>query len=418
MHLGEVANPGALPNGKPLDGVRVLAAEQMQALPFATQLLARLGAEVVKVEHPVDGESGRGALPAMSDPQGRRVGATFLRNNLNKRSVGLDLKHPRGRELFIEMAGRFDVVGENFKAGTMDRLGLGWDVLSQQWPELVYVSVSGFGATGDSPYRSWPAYAMVPEAMSGLYEYARQGDEPPRVIPAGALGDISSALFAVIGVQAALRHRERTGRGQLVDIAMLDSMLAMADVVTNFWSLGQRDNTLEGIMASFHAGDGWFAMQVAREHQFEALAELVGHPEWVGDERLATRRDWNRNIEPLIRPAVEKWASDKTRLQVCDALGKANIPAGPCYTTPEVIADEHVSRRNMLVEMDRVDGVLIGGRDEPVLIPGNPVKLSDMAEGPETRVPWVGEHTDEVLSAELGLSDADLAALRADGVIT
>ncbi|MEZ5239123.1 MAG: CoA transferase [Microthrixaceae bacterium] len=157
MHLGDIANEEASGNGKPLDGVRVLAAEQMQALPFATQLLARLGAEVVKVEHPRHGESGRGAEPSISDPHGNRMGATFLRNNLNKRSLGLDLKHPRGRELFIELAGRFDVVGENFKAGTMDRLGLGYEALSQRWPQLIYVSVSGFGNLGDSPYRSWPA---------------------------------------------------------------------------------------------------------------------------------------------------------------------------------------------------------------------------------------------------------------------
>ena len=166
MQLGDIANADAASNGKPLDGVRILAAEQMQALPFATQLLARLGAEVVKVEHPVHGESGRGALPAIEDPQGRRVGATFLRNNLNKRSVGLDLKSPRGRELFMELAGHFDVVGENFKAGTMDRLGLGYAELSERYPSLVYVSVSGVGILGDSPYRSWPAYAMVPEPSS------------------------------------------------------------------------------------------------------------------------------------------------------------------------------------------------------------------------------------------------------------
>ena len=310
MQLGDIANADAAPNGKPLDGVRVLAAEQMQALPFATQLLARLGAEVVKVEHPALGGVGaRGAAPSMKDPQGRTVGATFLRNNLNKRSVGLDLKHPAGKELFIELAGRFDVVGENFKAGTMDRLGLGYEVLAARWPELVYVSVSGFGNLGDSPYRTWPAYAMVPEAMSGLYEYSRLGDEPPRVIPAGALGDISSALFAVIGVQAALRHRERTGRGQMVDIAMLDAMLAMGDVVTNFWSLGERSSVPEVIVGSFRAADGWFAVQVAREHQFEALAELVGRHEWLTDERLATRRGWADHIEDVVRPAVEAWAA-------------------------------------------------------------------------------------------------------------
>ena len=412
MQLGDIANAEALLNGKPLDGIRILAAEQMQALPFATQLLARLGADVVKVEHPVDGESGRGAQPAMDDPDGRAVGATFLRNNLNKRSVGLDLKNPRGRELFMDLAGEFDVVGENFKAGTMDRLGLGYETLSAHYPALICVSVSGFGNLGDSPDRAWPAYAMVPEAMSGLYDYARRGDEPPRVIPAGALGDISSALFTVIGILAAIRHRDATGKGQLVDIAMLDSMIAMTDVITNFYSLGVHDNTPQSIMTGFQANDGWFAVQVAREHQFAKLAELVGCPEWVDDERFATRRGWAEQLEGVVRPAVEGWASTYTRLECCDMLGNAGIPAGPCFTPAEVIADEHVARRNMLVEMPRVDGV-----DVPVLIPGNPVKLSAVAEGPETRVPWVGEHTDAVLRAELGLSDDALDSLRAEGVI-
>ena len=412
MQLGDIANADALVNGKPLDGIRILAAEQMQALPFATQLLARLGAEVVKVEHPTQGESGRGALPAMDDPEGRRVGATFLRNNLNKRSVGLDLKSERGRELFLELAGQFDVVGENFKAGTMERLGLGYETLHARHPRLIYVSVSGFGDRGDSPYRSWPAYAMVPEAMSGLYEYARRGDEPPRVIPAGALGDISSALFTVIGILAAIRHRDMTGTGQHVDVAMLDSMIAMTDVITNFYSLGVRENPLEGIMTGCRAKDGWFAVQVVREHQFEKLADLVGEPGWVTDPRFSTRAGWAQHLEDVVRPAVEAWAAEHTRVEICDLLGTAGIPAGPCYTPAEVIDDEHGAKRNMLVEMPRGDG-----GEEPVLIPRNPVKLSEGAEGPETRVPWVGEHTDQVLRAELGLDDDQLDALRSDGVI-
>ena len=412
MQLGDISNPEAFINGKPLDGIRILAAEQMQALPYATQLLARLGAEVVKVEHPTQGESGRGALPAMRDPQGRLVGATFLRNNLNKRSVGIDLKSEQGRELFLDLAGEFDVVAENFKAGTMDRLGLGYEVFAKRYPRMIYVSVSGFGNLGESPYRAWPAYAMVPEAMSGLYEYARQDGEPPRVIPAGALGDISSALFAVIGILAAIRHRDSTGIGQYVDVAMLDSMIAMTDVITNFHSLGVTDNTPHSIMSGFQASDGWFAVQVAREHQFMKLAELVGHPEWPQEPAFATRRGWADQLESVVRPAVEQWASAYTRLEVCEILGTAGIPAGPCFTPAEIIADEHVSRRNMLVKMPRVDGV-----DEPVLIPGNPVKMSAVSEGPETRVPWVGEHTQEVLHAELGLSEAELNTLREQGVI-
>src|SRR4051812_36462858 len=161
MRLGDITNPDAQQHGKPLDGVRVLAAEQMQALPYATQLLARLGAEVVKVEHPVHGESGRGSSPGMVDPEGRTVGATYLRNNLGKRSVGLDLKSPEGRALFLALVPRFDVVAENFKAGTMDRMGLGYEDVAAVHPQAVYVSISGFGNTGGSPYRDWPAYASI-----------------------------------------------------------------------------------------------------------------------------------------------------------------------------------------------------------------------------------------------------------------
>ena len=222
VRLGDVGNEGARSYGKPLDGVRILAAEQMQALPFATQLLARLGAEVVKVEHPEHGESGRASSPAMLDPQGRKVGATYLRNNFNKRSIGLDLKSPEGRDLFLALVPRFDVIAENFKPGTMDRMGLGYADIAAIDPRAIYVSISGFGNTVETPYRDWPAYASIVEAMSGIYDYRHPG-APPVTIPVGALGDISSALFGVIGIMAALRHREHTGVGQYVDIAMFDA---------------------------------------------------------------------------------------------------------------------------------------------------------------------------------------------------
>jgi formyl-CoA transferase len=414
VRLGETANDDASAYGKPLDGVRILAAEQMQALPFATQLLARLGAEVVKVEHPVHGESGRGSSPAMLDPEGRAMGATYLRNNLNKRSVGLDLRSPAGREIFLALAPRFDVVAENFKAGTMDRMGLGYADVAAVHPRGVYVSLSGFGNTGESPYREWPAYASVVEAMSGIYDW-RFPDEPPVTIPVGALGDISTGLFAVIGILAALRHRDRTGEGQYVDIAMLDATIAMTDVVTNFWSLGVRpepDKALQVICEGFRCSDGYVVAQVVREPQFAKLAELVGHPEWNEDPRFATRAGWGPNFETVIRPAVDAWASARTKLEAASELMAAGIAAGPSNRAPDVIADPHVARRHMLVEMERTDG-----GPEPVLIPGNPVKLSKMTEGPETRVPFLGEHTAAVLAAELGYDDDRIAALRADGVL-
>jgi crotonobetainyl-CoA:carnitine CoA-transferase CaiB-like acyl-CoA transferase len=416
VQLGEMANADALEFGKPLDGVRVLAAEQMQALPYATQMLARLGAEVVKVEHPVHGESGRGAMPVMLDPDGRKVGATYLRNNFNKRSVGIDLKAPEGRELFLSLVPRFDVIAENFKPGTMERLGLGYDVISARHPRAVYVSISGFGNRGESPYRDWPAYASVAEAMSGIYEYRNGPDRPPVTIPVGALGDISSALFGVIGILAALRHRDRTGVGQYVDIAMYDAMIAMTDIVTNFWSMGVHDvmeDRLTVICEGFRASDGYVVVQIVREHQFARLADLVGHPEWKDDTRFATRAGWGPNMEAVIRPAVDAWASQRTKLDAARELTAAGIVAGPSNAAPDVIDDPHVAARHMLVSMPRTDGVA-----EPILVPGNPVKLSKMTEGPETRVPWVGEHTDEVLASELGLRQDELTALRNQGIIT
>jgi formyl-CoA transferase len=413
MRLGEVANEGAVGYGKPLDGVRVLALESMQSLPWATQLLARLGADVVKIESPAGGDAGRGAVPAMLDPEGRRVGATFLRNNLDKRSIAVDLKQAAGRDLVLQLAPHFDVVAENFKAGTAARLGVGYDDIAAVHPGCIYVSISGFGNTGDSPYADWPAYAAVAEAMSGIYEFKRQGDDPPIAAPVGGLGDIGSGLFAVIGILAALRHRERTGEGQYVDIAMLDAMVAMTDLVTNFYSMGLRGGAMGAlIMHGFRASDGWFIMQVGREHQFERLAHTVGAPEWLTDERFATRQGWIDHLDTVIRPAVERWASGLSKVDACKILGEAGIAAGPCFSDEEVVHDPHVAARHMLVEVPRTDGV-----EEPVLVPGNPIKMSKMAEGPEAMVPWLGEHTDEILSAELGLSDDDIAKLRDAGVV-
>jgi formyl-CoA transferase len=156
VKLGETANPDAARYGKPLDGVRILAAEQMQSLPYATQLLARLGAEVVKVENPGTGDIGRGSLPALTDAAGNKMGCTFVRNNLGKKSIGIDLKAPAGRDLFLSMVPKFDVVAENFKPGTMDKFGLGYEDLAKVHPGVIYASISGFGNTVESEYRRWP----------------------------------------------------------------------------------------------------------------------------------------------------------------------------------------------------------------------------------------------------------------------
>ncbi|WP_436776521.1 CaiB/BaiF CoA transferase family protein [Yinghuangia sp. YIM S09857] len=413
MTAGQAAGAEPPPYGRPLDGIRVLAIEQMQALPYATQMLARLGAEVIKVEAPGGGDSGRGSLPSMNDPRGRRVGVTFLRNNMGKRSITVDLKNPEGLALVRRLVDKADVVCENFKAGVAGRLGLGYAEVAQINPRAVYLSVSGFGNTTETPYAGWPAYAPIVEGMAGLYEFKRSPGQAPVVSPLGALGDTGSALFATIGVLAALRHRDRTGEGQYVDIAMFDAMIALNDAGISYWSMGLKDGgTAPLINHTFAARDGHIIVQCGRPHMFVALANLVGHPEWVDDPRLAGPQDWFNQLEGVIRPGIEAWAADKTRLEACAALSAVGVASGPVFNAGDVIEDEHVRNRNMVVAMERTDGV-----PEPILSPGNPVKLSKLAEAAATRVPWLGEHTDEILRDELGLNAGEIARLRASGAL-
>jgi formyl-CoA transferase len=399
---------------RPLDGVRILAVEQMQAMPFATQMLAHLGARVVKVEHPVHGEAGRGAAPSLRDRDGREVGATYLRNNLGKQSIGIDLKHPDGVALLRRLVPHYDVVTENFKPGTMDRLGVGYDAIAALHPGLIYVSVSGFGSLLPTPYADWPAYAVVAEAMGGFYSFRPEPGRLPNIGVAGALGDIGSALFAAIGTLAALHGRRETGRGRRVDVAMMDAMIPLMDMVPFNPSIGIEDDSLRawpGICSAFAARDGLFVVQVGREHQFERLARAVGHPEWLDDPRLSTREGWRDQLETLIRPGIEGWARGRTKLEASGELARQGIVAGPSFDADDLARDPHVRDHHMVLDVERPGG------GSPIRVAGNPIKLGDAPESGPLRWPTLGEHTDEVLAEDLGMSPEEIAELRDRGVV-
>jgi formyl-CoA transferase len=217
----------------------------------------------------------------------------------------------------------------------------------------------------------------------------------------------------VIGVLIALMHRATTGEGQLVDVAMYDAMVALNDAGINYWSMGI-DNAGNAPLVNhtFAASDGYFVLQVLRRPQFDALAELMGCAGWKTDPVLATPADWLAHVDDIVRPAVEEWAASRTKLDASLELGRAGIPAGPVHRQADVVGDPHVAARHMVVSMARTDDV-----EQPILSPGNPVKLSGMAEVDETRVPWCGEHTVEVLRAELGLPDDEIRSLVDDGIV-
>lgn len=400
----------------PLAGVTILSAEQMHALPHATQLLAFLGADVIKVE-PIGGESGRAGKPSLTDRDGRPTGSTFIRNNLDKASIAVDLKSDTGRDLFLRLAETVDVVAENFRPGTADRLGIGFEAVRAVNPAAVYVSISGFGNQADppSPYREWPAYAPIVEGMAGLYEYSRRGEEPPRLALAGALGDTGAGLYAVIGLLAALHERTRTGTGCHVDIAMYDAMIALADVV-HLSSMGVVPHrALEGIgiLHSFRARDGWFTVEVVREAHFPRFAETVGRPEWTADPRLAERAGWSEHMDDVIRPGVEAWAADRTKLEAATVLARAGVAAGPVNDADDVRTDPHVRERGLVHELARP------GDAPSVAVVGNPITLhrEGPANAPPRTWPTLGEDTERILCERLGLTPDAVADLKSRGVL-
>lgn len=416
MHRGETARTQAAPFGRPLDGVTVLALEQMQVLPFATQMLARLGADVIKVEPPSGGESGRQSLPAITRPNGERIGATFLRNNLSKRSIAIDIHCDEGRSLIGELAKKVDIVCENLGPGRAVRLGVDYGSLAAENPRLIYLSISGFGNLDPSPYAKWPAYAAVAEAMSGMYEYARLPHQAPIVNPLGGIGDSGTGLYALVGVLAALRHRDQMGEGQYVDIAMYDAMLSLLDVAYNYASLGLVKNPDEPrkmplIMDSFQANDGWVVMQVARRHQFDRLANLLDHSEWINDPAFEGT-GWIDQFLPTVRPALEAWSKRLSMIEAARTLAEAGLAAAPCYSGSQVAEDAHVRLRNMIVEIKRDDGV-----EQPVYVAGNPIKMTKMVDGGDGDFPYLGEHTDEVLRELLGMDVNSLSRLHETGVL-
>ncbi len=396
-----------------LSGLRVLDFSRVLAGPFCTMLLADLGADVIKVEHLARGDDTRAWGPPWLGEGDDAQSAYFLSVNRNKRSLTLDIKTPGGQDLARRLAAKSHVVVENFKAGQMASFGLGYDDLRAINPALVYCSITGFGQTG--PYRDRPGYDYVIQAMSGLMSITGPEDGPPYKVGV-AISDVFAGLFAATSILAAVRHSERTGQGQSIDVALLDAQIAaLVNVASNFLVSGQTPprfgNQHPNIVPyqTFSASDGEFVVAVGNDGQFARLCAVIGRPDLRDDPRCATNparvehRAW---LIPLLqavfarRPAAE-WV---------DRLLAAGIPAGPINTIPAALGDPHVAARGLVHEIDLQAG-------EVLRLIGPPVRMAPDAAEVRTPPPRLGEHTDEVLRDVLGLDADAIAAYRAAGCI-
>jgi CoA:oxalate CoA-transferase len=388
-----------------LAGFRILDFTRVLAGPFATALLADLGAEVIKVEPP-HGDDYRAIGPMRNGES-----ALFTVMNRNKKSIVLDLKQAAAVELVRELAQQCDVVVENFRPGVAERLGIGYATLAAVNPRLVYVSVSGFGQTG--PFAHRPAYDIIVQAMSGIMEATGAPDGPPTLV-GEAVSDVVSGIYASWAILAALLQRERTGRGQHVDVAMFDSTLSF--VTTSVARLlftgkpprrvGNR-HPLSAPFGIYRAHDGHFALAVLNERLFQQLANVMARPALAVDPRFVS--DETRSLhEPALREAIETWAAAQSVADVVAVLDAAGIPAAPIWNVEQALASPHAVARGILhpVDDDRLPGLRL---------PAQPVQFGGAAANRTQRAPRLGEHTDAILAELVGHSAQKLADLRAAG---
>jgi crotonobetainyl-CoA:carnitine CoA-transferase CaiB-like acyl-CoA transferase len=401
---------------KPLEGLRVLACEIQVAGPYCTMMLADQGADVVKVERPGTGDTAREGAPILTGSDGRRQSGYFLRFNRNKRSVTLNLKSDAGREVFRALAARADVLVENFRPGFLEEMGLGYRRLSRDNPRLVYASITGFGSLEEfrGPYSDRPAYDIVAQAMGGLMHTCGQADGPPTWLGV-ALGDIVSGMLAAYAITLALWQRERTGRGQYLDISMYDAMVALAERSVTAYSLtGQvLERGREPFIAPwgpFRCRDGWIALIVATEADWEKFCRAMGRTDLVGLPETSSGPARAAAMTGWLGEVVRGWCADRTVEEAVAALLAAGLPVGPVQTARDVYHCPHVQARRLLVDVP--DPIVGSAR-----LVGPPFKMSSSPHPRCEPAPLLGEHTQAVLEEWLGYTPDRVASLRAEGAL-
>jgi crotonobetainyl-CoA:carnitine CoA-transferase CaiB-like acyl-CoA transferase len=392
-----------------LSGIRVLDLTRVLAGPFCTMLLADMGAEVIKIETPGDGDDSRRYPPFIGEES-----AYFMNLNRNKKSMVLNLKHAKAKEIFLNLVEKSDVIIENFRPGTMEKLGIGYDKIKTRNPDIVYACISGFGHSG--PYKDLPGYDIIGQAMGGIMSITGWPESPP-TRTGTAIADVLAGLNACIGILAGLLSVRNGGAGQKIDIALVDSVVSAMETIIQIYLVENRipqrtGNRYEFIYPydTFKARDGWVIIAVGNNKLWEVFCNAVGRPELLNDPHYRDNYDRVKaHVE--VKQVVEEWSQQKTVREIVDFMLSKKIPCAPIYTVKDVVENEHIAgARRMIREIDHP----VAG---PVKVIGSPVNMSETPVEVASPAPLLGQHSEDVLKAILNLTDDELASLKNEKAI-
>ncbi len=396
---------------KALEGVKVLDLTQFEAGTTCTVLLAFLGADVIKVENPVGGDLGRLSFSERRDEGVDSYYFIFL--NANKRSVTLDLKNKKGKEIFKDMVKKADIVVNNFTVGTMDKLGVGYDVLKEVNPKIIYASITGYGTYG--PYKDYPCFDIVAQATGGLMGVTGYPENPPTKVGTG-LGDSIGATNLAVGILGALYQREKTGEGQEVEVSMQDCILNTLRPVYNFYYVGggqpiARTGNKTKMIApwnSYKTTDGYVVIGILTNPLWENLLKVIGREDAISDPRFADPLTRGTNVE-ATDSLIEEWTSKRSKMEAMNYLAGKGVPCGAVLDMTELLNNPHLRERGMVSEIEHPE------RGKLTIL-ASPIKLSK-SEVEVGCAPLLGEHNEEVYASMIGLSKEDIAKMKEEKII-